>query len=73
MSKSSTSENSNLIEEHVPYSDLVKETKLLQDTLDLLLNKSIDQKKMCEQLKQENRYLQDYVDSLMDMGDVLNK
>lgn len=52
---------------------LLAETILLRDTLDILLNKSIEQKKTCDQLTQENKYLQDYVDSLMNMGNVLNK
>ncbi|SCW04263.1 LAFE_0H09670g1_1 [Lachancea fermentati] len=52
---------------------LFKETKLLRDTLELLLSKSSEQKKVCEQLSQENRYLQDYVENLMSSGGVLEK
>ncbi|QEU59312.1 Slo1 [Kluyveromyces lactis] len=52
---------------------LAEETKILRDTLDLLLNKSIEQRRICEELKQENKYLQDYIDNMMEMGDVLNK
>ena len=51
---------------------LAEETKILRDTLDLLLNKSIEQRRICEELKQENKYLQDYIDNMMEMGDVLN-
>lgn len=52
---------------------LAEKTKILRDTLDLLLNKSIEQRRICEELKQENKYLQDYIDNLMGMGDVLSK
>ncbi|CDO95863.1 unnamed protein product [Kluyveromyces dobzhanskii CBS 2104] len=54
-------------------SQLGEETKILRDTLDLLLNKSMEQRRICEELKQENKYLQDYIDNMMEMGDVLNK
>ncbi|SCU90369.1 LADA_0F03576g1_1 [Lachancea dasiensis] len=53
--------------------DLLEKTKLLRDTLDLLLDKSEAQKKACDQLAHENRYLQDYVENLMLQGDVLEK
>ena len=52
---------------------LAEKTKILRDTLDLLLNKSIEQRRICEELKQENKYLQDNIDNLMGMGDVLSK
>ncbi|SCU85950.1 LANO_0C06128g1_1 [Lachancea nothofagi CBS 11611] len=48
-------------------------TKLLRDTLELLLDKSEKQKRICEQLTHENRYLQDYVENLMSQGNVLDK
>ncbi|CAR25200.1 Slo1p [Lachancea thermotolerans CBS 6340] len=53
--------------------DLLAKTKLLRDTLQLLLEKSEEQKKVCEQLAHENRYLQDYVENLMSSGNVLDK
>ncbi|SCV04341.1 LAMI_0H15346g1_1 [Lachancea mirantina] len=52
---------------------LLKETNLLRDTLELILSKSIEQKKTCEQLAQENRYLQEYVENFMSSGDVTER
>lgn len=58
---------------HSQSQNLLKETKLLRDTLDLMLNKSIEQKKICEQLANENKLLQDYVENLMSSGNVLSQ
>ncbi|EDO16689.1 hypothetical protein Kpol_1052p37 [Vanderwaltozyma polyspora DSM 70294] len=52
---------------------LLKETRLLRDTLDLLWNKTLEQKQVCEQLEQENEYLQDYINNLMASSNVLDK
>lgn len=54
-------------------SKLLNETKLLKDTLDLLWNKTLEQRQVCEHLEQENDYLQDYVNNLMSSSNVLNK
>lgn len=54
-------------------SNLLKETELLRDTLDLLLNNSLEQRKLCDQLTQENKYLQEYVENLMSSSNVLEK
>ncbi|CAB4255490.1 similar to Saccharomyces cerevisiae YER180C-A SLO1 Protein interacting with Arl3p, which is a GTPase of the Ras superfamily involved in vesicle- tethering at the Golgi [Maudiozyma barnettii] len=51
----------------------LKETKLLRDTLDLLWDKTLEQRKVCEQLQQENEYLHDYIDNLMSSSNVLDK
>ncbi|CAR26804.1 hypothetical protein ZYGR_0I00760 [Zygosaccharomyces rouxii] len=53
--------------------DLLQETKLLRDTLDLLWNHTSEQRKLCEQLKEENEYLQDYISNLMTSSNVLDK
>lgn len=53
--------------------DLLQETKLLRDTLDLLWNHTSEQRQLCEQLKQENEYLQDYISNLMTSSNVLDK
>lgn len=53
--------------------NLLKETELLRDTLDLLLNNSLEQRKLCDQLTQENKYLQEYVENLMSSSNVLEK
>lgn len=52
---------------------LLNETKLLKDTLDLLWNKTLEQRQVCEHLEQENDYLQDYVNNLMSSSNVLDK
>ena len=52
---------------------LLNETKLLRDTLDLLWDKTLEQRKVCEQLKQENEYLHEYIDNLMSSSNVLDK
>ncbi|CAL9732838.1 hypothetical protein MOUN0_O07316 [Monosporozyma unispora] len=52
---------------------LLQETKLLRDTLDLLWNKSLEQRKICEDLQHENEYLQDYINNLMSSSNVLEK
>lgn len=52
---------------------LFSETKLLRDTLDLLWNKTLEQRKVCEQLQQENEYLQHYIDNLMTSSNFLDK
>ena len=54
-------------------SALLNRTKLLRDTLELLLDKSEEQKNVCEQLAQDNQCLQDYVENLMCSGNVLDK
>lgn len=51
----------------------LNETKLLRDTLDLLWEKTLEQRKVCEQLQQENEYLHDYIDNLMSSSNVLDK
>lgn len=53
--------------------ELLNETKLLRDTLDLLWNKSLEQRKICEDLQHENEYLQDYINNLMSSSNVLEK
>ncbi|GAV52794.1 hypothetical protein ZYGR_0AI00760 [Zygosaccharomyces rouxii] len=53
--------------------DLLQETKLLRDTLDLLWNHTSEQRQLCEQLKEENEYLQDYISNLMTSSNVLDK
>lgn len=53
--------------------DLLQETKLLRDTLDLLWNHTSEQRQLCEQLKAENEYLQDYISNLMTSSNVLDK
>lgn len=50
-----------------------KETKLLRDTLDLLWNKTLEQRKLCNQLEQENENLKDYINNLMTSSNVLDK
>ncbi|CAI4061600.1 hypothetical protein SUVZ_05G2620 [Saccharomyces uvarum] len=52
---------------------LVRQTKLLKDTLDLLWNKTLEQQEVCEHLKQENDYLEDYIGNLMKSSNVLEK
>lgn len=52
---------------------LVQETKLLRDTLDLLWNRSMEQRKINNDIRQENEYLQDYINSLMSSSHVLEK
>ncbi|CCF56564.1 hypothetical protein KAFR_0B02670 [Kazachstania africana CBS 2517] len=52
---------------------LLSETQLLKDTLDLLWNRTLDQRKVCEQLRQENEYLEDYIDNMMSSSNVLEK
>lgn len=52
---------------------LFGETKLLRDTLDLLWNQTLEQRKVCQQLEQENEYLQDYISNLMTSSNVLEK
>lgn len=52
---------------------LLKEVKLLRDTLDLLWNKNLEQRKICDELKHENEYLQDYINNLMSSSNVLEK
>ncbi|SMN21661.1 similar to Saccharomyces cerevisiae YER180C-A SLO1 Protein interacting with Arl3p, which is a GTPase of the Ras superfamily involved in vesicle-tethering at the Golgi [Maudiozyma saulgeensis] len=51
----------------------LNETKLLRDTLDLLWDKTLEQRKVCEQLQQENEYLHEYIDNLMSSSNVLDK
>ncbi|AQZ11732.1 SLO1 (YER180C-A) [Zygosaccharomyces parabailii] len=53
--------------------NLLQETKLLRDTLDLLWNHTSEQRQLCDQLKQENEYLQDYISNLMTSSNVLDK
>ncbi|KAL3234975.1 SCOCO-like protein 1 [Nakaseomyces bracarensis] len=53
--------------------DLRKETKLLKDTLDLLWNRTYEQRKLCDQLEQENENLKDYINNLMSSSNVLDK
>ncbi|CAR58065.1 uncharacterized protein GVI51_L06237 [Nakaseomyces glabratus] len=50
-----------------------QETKLLRDTLDLLWNKTLEQRKLCNQLEQENENLKDYINNLMTSSNVLDK
>lgn len=52
---------------------LFDETKILRDTLDLLWNQTLEQRKVCQQLEQENEYLQDYISNLMTSSNVLEK
>lgn len=52
---------------------LLKEVKLLRDTLDLLWNKNLEQRKICDDLQHENEYLQDYINNLMSSSNVLEK
>lgn len=52
---------------------ILDETRILRDTLDLLWNKTLEQRKVCEELQQENDYLQDYINSLMTSSNVLEK
>lgn len=52
---------------------VLNETKLLRDTLDLLWDKTLEQRKICEQLKLENAYLHEYIDNLMSSSNVLDK
>ncbi|CAL9738325.1 hypothetical protein MOSE0_N08702 [Monosporozyma servazzii] len=52
---------------------LLQETRLLRDTLDLLWNKSLEQRKICDDLQHENEYLQDYINNLMSSSNVLEK
>lgn len=52
---------------------LLKEIKLLRDTLDLLWNKSLEQRKICDDLQHENEHLQDYINNLMSSSNVLEK
>ncbi|CEP63278.1 Slo1p LALA0_S07e06502g [Lachancea lanzarotensis] len=54
-------------------SEIPNRTKLLRDTLELLVNRSDEQRKQCDQLSHENRYLQDYIENLMSQGNVLDK
>lgn len=53
--------------------DLIKETELLRDTLDLLWSQTLEQRNMCQQLEQENEYLQEYISNLMTSSNVLEK
>ncbi|CAI4060653.1 hypothetical protein SKDZ_05G2620 [Saccharomyces kudriavzevii ZP591] len=52
---------------------MIRQTKLLKDTLDLLWNKTLEQQEVCGQLKQENDYLEDYIGNLMKSSNVLEK
>lgn len=52
---------------------LLQETRLLRDSLDLLWNKSLEQRKICDDLQHENEYLQDYINNLMSSSNVLEK
>ncbi|CAI4038650.1 hypothetical protein SMKI_05G2650 [Saccharomyces mikatae IFO 1815] len=52
---------------------MMRQTKLLKDTLDLLWNKTLEQQEVCEQLKQQNDYLEDYIGNLMKSSNVLEK
>ncbi|CCK71255.1 Slo1p KNAG_0G01980 [Huiozyma naganishii CBS 8797] len=52
---------------------LLKETVLLRDTLDLLWNKTLEQRKICDNLEQQNTYLQGYINNLMSSSNVLEK
>lgn len=52
---------------------LLDEAKLLRDTLELLWDRTLEQRKMCEELQQENEYLQGYIDSLMSSSNILDK
>ncbi|CUS22540.1 LAQU0S06e00364g1_1 [Lachancea quebecensis] len=65
--------NHSIDEKQEDKTDLLTKTKLLRDTLELLLENSEEQKKVCEQLAHENRYLQDYVENLMSSSNVLDK
>lgn len=53
--------------------ELINETRLLRDTLDLLWNQTTEQRNLCQQLEQENEYLQEYISNLMTTSNVLDK
>ncbi|SCU87297.1 LAFA_0E05886g1_1 [Lachancea sp. 'fantastica'] len=53
--------------------EISNRTRLLRDTLELLVDRSDEQRKQCDQLSHENRYLQDYIENLMSQGNVLDK
>lgn len=53
--------------------ELINETRLLRDTLDLLWNQTMEQRNLCQQLEQENEYLQEYISNLMTSSNVLDK
>ncbi|CCH61488.1 hypothetical protein TBLA_0E04340 [Henningerozyma blattae CBS 6284] len=52
---------------------LLHETKLLKDTLDLLWNKTLEQREVSNRMHQENRYLKEYINSFMSSSNVLDK
>lgn len=52
---------------------LTQETKLLRDTLDLLWNRTLEQTKINNDIRQENEHLQDYINNLMSSSHVLEK
>lgn len=56
-----------------PDNELLKETKLLRDTLDLLWNQTLEQRNICQDLERENEYLQEYIGNLMTSSNVLEK
>lgn len=58
---------------HDRQENLTKETQLLKDTLDLLWNRTLEQRKLCDQLEQENENLKDYINNLMSSSNVLDK
>lgn len=49
------------------------EVKLLKDTLDLLWNKTLEQRELYNRMEQENNYLQEYINSFMSSSNVLDK
>lgn len=53
--------------------DILDRTRLLRDTLELLVDRSDNQRRQCDQLSHENRYLQDYIENLMSQGNLLDK
>ncbi|QLQ82440.1 hypothetical protein HG537_0H02020 [Torulaspora globosa] len=54
-------------------SNLLQETKLLRDTLDLLWHQTAEQKNLCQELERENEYLHEYIGNLMTSSNVLEK
>lgn len=54
-------------------SNLLRETKLLRDTLDLLWHQTAEQRNLCQELERENEYLQEYIGNLMTSSNVLEK
>lgn len=71
--KSPTEANISERETKTKNEKMMHQTKLLKDTLDLLWNKTLEQQEVCEQLKQENDYLEDYIGNLMKSSNVLEK